>query len=84
MSERKHNHTKESDAVASGGWEVHKGHTDDWELISKASNKSLGIMKSTKRMRVSNGYLWQVSTETPYGVAEALVFQPCAHEEAKP
>ena len=68
-------HTKENDA-ANGGWVTHKGSSDMWELICKASNEKLGIMKSTKRMRVSRGYLYQVTTETPQGVAEALCFVP--------
>lgn len=34
-----------------------------WECISKASSKSQGWMKSTKRMAVDGGTLFQVSTE---------------------
>lgn len=61
-------------AVASG-WQV-VGHPDVWELVCKATNKDLGIMKSTKRMKVKNGYVYQVTTETMHGCAEALVYVP--------
>lgn len=37
------------------------GDPDRWELICKASGEYW--MKSTKRMKVDKGYLWQVSTE---------------------
>lgn len=73
MTERDFSHTKANDA-RDGGWVVHAGDPSDWECISKASNKDLGIMKSTKRMKVEGGWLYQVSTETPQGVAEALCF----------
>ena len=39
------------------------GNPDVWELVCKASSKEQGWMKSTKRMRVATGYIYQVSTE---------------------
>ena len=67
------------------------GDPDAWELVCKASSASQGWMKSTKRMRVDGGWLYQVSTEHTRTVtddydlvvesyvsacAEALVFVP--------
>ena len=37
------------------------GNPDEWVLICKASGDRW--MKSTKRRKVENGYVWQVSTE---------------------
>ena len=64
------------------GWEVH-GDPDVWELVCKAQNDDLGITKSTKRMRIGargacGGWLYQVSTITPSGAAEALAYVPDA------
>lgn len=57
------------------------GDPDTWECVSKASSASQGWMKSTKRMRVPGGYLYQVTTEhrrdgTVTACAEALAFVP--------
>jgi len=68
-------HTKANDA-RKGGWVVDAGDPSDWECVIKAHNDELGIMKSTKRMRVEGGYLYQVTTEHPNGNAEALAFVP--------
>ena len=68
------------------GWVVDVGSPGAWECICKAHNDSIGIMKSTKRMRVHGGYLYQVTTECPNGSAESLAFVPgpderCAQKE---
>lgn len=57
------------------------GDPGAWECICKASTKSEGWMKSTKRMKLENGYLYQVSTQQKnsdgtYTIAEALTFVP--------
>ncbi len=39
------------------------GNPDAWGLVSKASSASQGWMKSTKRMKVDGGWLYQVTTE---------------------
>ena len=39
------------------------GDPDVWELVCKASSQSQGWMKSTKRMRIPDGWLYQVTTE---------------------
>ncbi len=62
--------------AAANGWVIDAGNPGDWECVCKAHNAALGIMKSTKRMRVQGGYLYQVTTETPKGIAEALAFVP--------
>jgi len=60
------------------------GDPGAWVVVGKASSKEQGWMKSTKRMAVEGGALFQVSTEhrDPAGVvtacAEALVFVPRA------
>jgi hypothetical protein len=69
----RHN-TNTADAIAAG-WQV-TGNPDVWELVCKASNPMLGIEKSTKRMKVPGGWVYQASTRTPSGVAEALAFVP--------
>lgn len=57
------------------------GNPDVWQLVCKASSKQQGWMKSTKRMKVTGGYVIQVSTEHRVDdkvttSAEALVFVP--------
>lgn len=52
-----------------------------WVCLCKASSEQQGWMKSTKKMKVEGGYLYQVSTQqrSPdgnYVVAEALAFVP--------
>ena len=73
-------HTAAHGAQA-GGWVIDAGTGDDWECVAKAHHNKHGIMKSTKRMRVEHGYLYQVTTEGPKGYAEALTFVPCAADE---
>lgn len=58
------------------GWVVDAGDPGAWECICKAHNPMAGIMKSTKRMKVPGGYLYQVTTEGSHGYAEALAFVP--------
>lgn len=57
------------------------GNGDLFQLISKASSKEQGWMKSTKAMNTGNGCVVQVTTQQKnpdgsYSVAEALVFVP--------
>ena len=53
------------------------GNGDMWKLISKASSKKEGWMKSTKALEISNyGCLIQVSTQQGENVAEAITFVP--------
>jgi hypothetical protein len=52
------------------------GNGDLFQLISKASSKSQGWMKSTKAMQLFNGCLVQVTTQQGENVAEALTFVP--------
>lgn len=75
MANRNLSHTTAEDAAKSG-WVVDAGAPDTWETVAKAHNKDLMIMKSTKRMKVEGGYLYQVTTEGPNGYAEALQFVP--------
>ena len=62
------------------GWEIIVPFTG--ELIGKAvyNDKDTKIMKSTKRIRVEGGFIYNTSTEIhKFGgasVAEALVFVP--------
>lgn len=54
---------------------------DLFKLLSKASSKEEGWMKSTKGMQVYNGVVIQVSTQQQnpdgsYAVAEAVTFVP--------
>lgn len=90
-SKRHANHSKldtsdhqKSDVIVEGS----PGST--WDLVCKASSKSQGWMKVTKRMVVEGGWLYQVTTEHRSTVtgevvacAEALQFVP-AFEEADP
>lgn len=62
--------------AAAAGWVVDKGDPGAWETVAKAHNDGARMMKSTKRLRVDGGYLYQVSTEGPGGYAEALAFVP--------
>jgi hypothetical protein len=61
-----------------------QGDPDAWQLVSKASSVEQGWMKSTKRMVVEGGHLYQVTSEhlDDYGdvvaCAEALAFVPTA------
>jgi len=53
------------------------GEGDLFKLISKASSKSEGWMKSTKAMEISGvGCIVQVTTQQGDNVAEALTFVP--------
>ena len=57
------------------------GDGDLFELISKASSKEQGWMKSTKAMDTGNGCVVQVTTQQKnidgtYSLAEALTFVP--------
>ena len=57
------------------------GNGDTFKLISKASSRLEGWMKSTKAMDVGNGCVVQVTTQQrnidgSYSVAEALTFVP--------
>ena len=59
-----------------------QGEPEAWELVSKASSDQQGWMKSTKRMKVEGGYLYQVTSEhqnhegETIACAEALAFVP--------
>lgn len=53
------------------------GNGDIFKLISKASSKTEGWMKSTKAMRIPEaGCVVQVTTQQGENVAEALTFVP--------
>ena len=53
------------------------GNGDTFQLISKASSKSQGWMKSTKAMEIVGvGVVLQVTTQQGDNVAEALQFIP--------
>jgi len=52
------------------------GNGDLFRLISKASSRNQGWMKSTKGMQLPNGVLIQVTTQQGDNVAEALQFIP--------
>ena len=53
------------------------GDGDLWRLISKASSKSEGWMKSTKAMEIEEvGCIIQVTTQQGDNIAEALTFVP--------
>lgn len=58
------------------------GDGDTFKLISKASSKDQGWMKSTKAMEIPNlGCVVQVTTQQGDNIAEALVFVPGARIE---
>ncbi len=53
------------------------GNGDLWQLLSKASSKEGGWMKSTKAMEIQNyGVVLQVTTQQGENVAESLVSIP--------
>jgi len=53
------------------------GNGDTFKLISKASSKAEGWMKSTKAMEIEGvGCVVQVTTQQGENVAEALTFVP--------
>lgn len=53
------------------------GNGDAWQLLSKASSKEGGWMKSTKALEIAGyGIVLQVSTQQGTNVAEALVTIP--------
>jgi hypothetical protein len=55
------------------------GNGDTFQLISKASSKAEGWMKSTKAMQVGDkGCVVQVTTQQGNNVAEALTYVPGA------
>jgi hypothetical protein len=54
----------------------YKGDPFVWECVVKAHSSKDEMMKTTKRMRVQGGWLYQVTTEGPAGYAEALTFVP--------
>lgn len=55
------------------------GNPDTWQLLSKASSKEEGWMKSTKALEIEHvGVVLQVSTQQGFSVAEALTFIPGA------
>lgn len=49
---------------------------EEFKLVSKASSKKYGFMKSTKAMQLPAGCLIQVSTKEGNAVAEALTYVP--------
>lgn len=62
------------------------GNGDTFKLISKASSKAEGWMKSTKAMEIEGvGCVVQVTTQqknsdgTTYSIAEAVTFVPNCH-----
>lgn len=59
------------------------GEGDAFKLISKASSKKEGWMKSTKAMEIPNlGCIVQVTTQQGDNIAEAVTFVPyCRIEE---
>jgi len=53
------------------------GNGDTWKLISKASSKAEGWLKSTKALEIKGaGCLVQVTTQQGDNVAEAVTFVP--------
>lgn len=53
----------------------------EWVVVCKASSENQGFMKSTKRMALEAGWLYQVSTmqkniDGTWSIAEALTFVP--------
>lgn len=53
------------------------GNGDTFKLISKASSKKEGWMKSTKAMEIRNiGCVVQVTTQQGDNIAEAVTFVP--------
>lgn len=60
------------------------GDGDLFQLISKASSKEEGWMKSTKAMDVGVGVVIQVTTQQGDNIAEALTFVPNVSIYMKP
>lgn len=58
----------------------HFGDPETWELVCKAWNKKEDWMKSTKRMRVIGGWVYQMSTQQGNNIAETSVFVPGFHD----
>lgn len=61
--------------------EVIYGDPDTWELIFKISRTRQGWEESTKRMKLPNGYIYQVETrqrnpDGSYSIAKAITFEP--------
>jgi hypothetical protein len=83
MAKRNLSNTTTEDAKKSG-WVVDAGSPTIWETVVKVHNDSIGMMKSTKRMKVEGGYLYQVSTEGPMGYAEALQFVKTEEQRLRP
>ena len=52
------------------------GNGDLFQLISKASSKQQGWMKSTKAMQTPHGCVVQVTTQQGDSIAEALTYVP--------
>lgn len=81
VSDRNLHNTSSADAKATTpDIQVH-GNPDAWECICKASSQSQGWMKSTKRMRVEGGYIYQSTTEHRSGglvtaCSDSMVFVP--------
>lgn len=83
MSERSLSNHDMPSATASTPDIVTAGDPGAWVIVGKASSKAQGWMKSTKRLRVEGGWLYQATTEHRHaGVvvacAEALAFVPDA------
>lgn len=76
-----HNTDPSTAAASTPDIKVH-GDPGAWECVCKASSAEQGWMKSTKRMKVDSGWLYQVTTEhrNKSGIvtacAEALTFVP--------
>ena len=85
MSERALDNKDMATATASTPDIVVAGDPGAWEVVGKASSKSQGWMKSTKRMAVPGGWLYQATTEhradgKVTACAEALAFVPTPHD----
>lgn len=55
------------------------GNPGAWELVCKASSQEQGWMKSTKRLQVERGYLYQTETQQrnpdgSWALSQALVY----------
>lgn len=85
MSERALDNHNMATATASTPDITVAGDPGAWVVVGKASSKSQGWMKSTKRMKVPGGWLYQATTEhrvagAVSACAEALAFVPDAPE----
>ncbi len=87
MSDRSLSNHDMTTATASTADIVTAGDPGAWVVVCKASSKAQGWMKSTKRLKVPGGWLYQVTTEHRAGgvasgyvtaCAEALAFVPDA------